>query len=62
MPYKWKHYSNPGIGAQGPYYCSNGGDWAFGREIVEEHLTKCLIAGVNYFGCNGEVMASQWEF
>lgn len=34
----------------------------FGRFIVEEHMYKCIEAGVRYHGNNAEVMASQWEF
>ena len=62
LPYKWKEHNNPEIGGQNPYYCSIGGDRTFGRPIVEEHLKKCLEAGVEICGTNAEVMASQWEF
>lgn len=61
-PYMWKDHQDPGIGAQGPYYCSVGGDRCFGRQIVEEHMNLCLKMGLNFGGLNGEVMASQWEF
>ncbi len=47
---------------QGPYYCGVGGDAAFGREIVEEHLDLCIEAGLNIEGINAEVAAGQWEF
>lgn len=49
-------------GPQGPYYCGDGADVAFGRKIVEEHLAKCLHAGINVSGINAEVMPGQWEF
>jgi glutamine synthetase len=62
MPLGWKEYNNPGIGPQGPYYCGVGGDRAFGRKIAQEHLKKCVEAGIHIFGMNGEVMASQWEY
>ena len=62
LPYGWKSEENPGAGPQGPYYCSAGGDRAFGREIVEAHMMACLAAGVHYYGANAEVMPSQWEF
>lgn len=62
MPFKWLSHQDPCIGPQGPYYCGVGGDRIFGREIVEEHMFKCIEAGVHYYGCNAEVMASQWEF
>lgn len=61
-PYKWTDRDDPGKGAQGPYYCSVGGDKAFGRDIVTEHMLTCLKAGVELCGTNAEVMASQWEF
>jgi len=47
---------------QGPYYCSVGGDRAFGREIIEEHLDLCLEAGLLVEGINAEVAAGQWEY
>lgn len=61
-PYKWMDHDQPGKGGQGPYYCSVGGDVAFGRDLVEDHLKACVKAGVNICGLNGEVMGSQWEF
>lgn len=62
LPLGWKGYNEPGLGPQGPYYCSVGGDRAFGRKIAQTHLQKCVDAGVNVFGMNAEVMASQWEY
>lgn len=62
MPYKWKEHQNPGAGPQGPYYCGIGGDRAFGRPVVEEHMKLCLEMGMSFGGINAEVMASQWEF
>jgi glutamine synthetase len=61
-PYKWINSLEPGLGHQGPYYCSVGGDRAFGREIVDEHMLCCLQAGIHICGTNAEVMPSQWEF
>jgi glutamine synthetase len=61
-PYKWINQNSPGLGNQGPYYCSVGGDRAFGREIVDEHMLCCLNAGIHICGTNAEVMPSQWEF
>jgi glutamine synthetase len=49
-------------GKQGQYYCSVGANNAFGREIVEEHLSACLAAGLNISGVNAEVAPGQWEF
>ena len=62
QPYKWLKMLEPGLGGQGPYYCSIGGDRSFGREIADEHLFACLQAGINIYGTNAEVMPSQWEF
>ena len=47
---------------QGPFYCGLGADEVFGRDIVEEHLEACLLAGINISGINAEVMPGQWEF
>lgn len=49
-------------GPQGPYYCGVGSNEAFGREIVEEHMTACLKAGIGLTGINAEVMPGQWEY
>jgi glutamine synthetase len=63
MPYGWSSFKDPGCGPkQGPYYCATGGDKAFGRCIVEEHLRMCQAAGLMICGINAEVMPSQWEF
>jgi len=48
--------------AQGPYYCGNGANKAFGRAFVEAHYKACLYAGIQVSGINAEVMPSQWEF
>jgi len=47
---------------QGPFYCGVGADEVFGREIVEEHMSACLSAGIALSGVNAEVMPGQWEF
>jgi len=47
---------------QGPFYCGVGADEVFGREIVEDHMEACLIAGIGISGVNAEVMPGQWEF
>ena len=46
---------------QGPYYCGVGTGRVHGRQIVEEHMSLCLDAGLMFFGINAEVMPSQWE-
>ena len=50
------------IPAQGQFYCGVGGGNALGRDIVEEHLEKCLYAGLRVSGINAEVAPGQWEF
>ena len=47
---------------QGSYYCPVGARYAFGRELIEEHMDICLEAGINFEGINGEVAIGQWEF
>jgi glutamine synthetase len=44
------------------YYCGVGADEVFGRDIVEEHMTACITAGLKFAGINAEVMPAQWEF
>jgi glutamine synthetase len=48
--------------AQGGYYCGVGADEVFGRDVVELHMERCLIAGLAFCGINAEVMPGQWEF
>jgi len=47
---------------QGPYYCGNGADKVYGRELAEAHGAACLYAGLSLSGINAEVMMSQWEY
>lgn len=47
---------------QGQYYCSAGTENAYGREVAEEHLEKCIKAGIQVSGMNAEVAPGQWEF
>lgn len=47
---------------QGPYYCSNGATYAFGRQVMEAHMRCCLHCGLEISGTNAEVMPGQWEF
>ena len=47
---------------QGGYYCGVGSDEVYGREIVEDHMDACILAGINISGINAEVMPGQWEF
>jgi glutamine synthetase len=57
-PFNWTDSMKP----QGPYYCSAGGDFSWGRPLAERHREMCLSAGLKYCGLNAEVMPSQWEF
>ena len=50
------------IPEQGPFYCGVGGGNALGRDVVEDHLEKCLYAGLRVSGINTEVAPAQWEF
>jgi glutamine synthetase len=65
-PYKWhtglNPLKNPNDCVQGEFYCSVGGNKAFGREISNKHLLYCLEAGIHICGTNAEVAPSQWEF
>ena len=56
--FPYNGYPNP----QGQYYCSVGANNAFGREIAEEHLMACILAGIQISGINAEVAPGQWEF
>ena len=47
---------------QGPYYCAVGAGLIVGRDLVEEHTTACIEAGLSIAGTNAEVMPGQWEF
>jgi len=47
---------------QGPYYTGAGFTVAIGRPVADEHLEKCLEAGVKITGINAEVMPGQWEY
>tara|TARA_B100000405_G_C16695037_1_gene414233 strand:+ start:339 stop:1361 length:1023 start_codon:yes stop_codon:yes gene_type:complete len=47
---------------QGGYYCGVGSDEVFGRDIVEDHMEACMLAGIKISGINAEVMPGQWEF
>merc|ERR1712211_13498 len=49
-------------GPQGPYYTGAGTGVAIGRPVADEHLEKCLAAGVKIAGINAEVMPGQWEY
>ena len=48
--------------AQGPYYCSVGANYNFGRDVSEAHATACIDSGLGIAGTNAEVMPGQWEF
>jgi glutamine synthetase len=48
--------------SQGPYYCSVGSTFCFGRVVMDLHYRACLAANINISGTNAEVMPGQWEF
>ncbi len=48
--------------AQGPFYCSVGAKYNYGRQVMDAHYRACLHAGVAIYGTNAEVMPGQWEF
>lgn len=60
QPLGWPNNGYPGN--QGPYYCSNGANVAFGRAIADAHYKACLYAGVTISGTNLEVMPGQLEY
>ena len=47
---------------QGDYYCGVGSGNVEGREISEDHLEACLVAGIELTGTNAEVALGQWEY
>ncbi len=47
---------------QGPYYCGVGALKIHGRDLIEEHTSACIEAGLAISGTNAEVMPGQWEF
>lgn len=47
--------------AQGQYYCSTGGNCAYGRSQVVDAYHKCLSTGLTVSGMNAEVAPGQWE-
>ena len=53
-PFGWPSHGFPGN--QGPYYCSVGGNVAFGRALADAHYKCCLNAGLKISGTNAEVM------
>ena len=59
-PLGWPEEGYPA--PQGPYYCGVGAIEIAGRDIVEEHTTAALDAGLALSGTNAEVMLGQWEF
>ncbi|CAH6421569.1 Glutamine synthetase [uncultured virus] len=47
---------------QGPFYCGVGGLNAAGRELVDRHMTVCIMMGIKISGTNAEVAPGQWEY
>ena len=61
LPMGWKDSNTPPP-PQGPYYCGNGCEGAFGRDLVQDHYQVCLSIGLRLSGLNAEVMPGQWEY
>lgn len=59
MGFPQSHLFNPE--PQGKYYCSVGGEYAYGRGIVQKAYMLAHNAGINISGMNGEVAPGQWE-
>lgn len=59
-PLGWPNHGFPA--PQGGYYCGVGADEVYGRDVIEEHTSACLAAGIRLVGTNAEVMPAQWEF
>ena len=59
-PLGWPRGQYPG--PQGPYYCSVGSKYNFGREVMDAHYKACLYAGVKIWGTNCETLPGQWEY
>jgi glutamine synthetase len=49
-------------GPQGPYYCGVGASKVAGREVVSDHMIKCIDAEIDITGTNAEVALGQWEY
>merc|ERR1712151_775601 len=47
---------------QGLYYCGVGAGHIYGREVAEDHLKLCKLAGLDIAGINAEVFPGQWEY
>jgi len=55
-------WENGEPGPQGPYYCGVGASKVAGREIISDHMTKCIDAEIDITGTNAEVALGQWEY
>lgn len=55
-------FGNEEMEGQGKYYCSVGGDRAYGRALVDAHADECVAAGISICGINAEVAPGQWEY
>ena len=55
-------WENGEPGPQGPYYCGIGASKVAGRDVVSDHMTKCIDAEIDITGTNAEVALGQWEY
>lgn len=56
------HWHGKEVQKSTDHYCGVGGKHAWGRDIADEHLRVCLLAGLTMSGINAEVTQAQWEF
>ena len=56
------HVNEPINEGSDKYYCGVGSENVFARYISDEHLTKCMNAGLSICGTNSEVSPNQWEY
>lgn len=55
-------YGNEEPEPQGKYYCSVGGNRAYGRALVDTHVQECITSKISLCGVNAEVAPGQWEY
>ncbi|MBI2633150.1 MAG: glutamine synthetase beta-grasp domain-containing protein [Parcubacteria group bacterium] len=61
-PLRWPENSSHFPAPQANYYCGVGCDEIAGRELFEAFLKDCIVAGIELYGANFEVMLAQAEF
>ena len=61
-PLGWPSEMRGDPAPQGPYYCGVGASKVAGRDVVSDHMIKCMNAGLDITGTNAEVALGQWEY